>query len=345
MDPENDFIESERAGQSAHTTMSDPPYELLLIEDNPRDVELFREYLDGATAANQMEHYPSLADAKTVLNSDSFDLIILDLDLEDSRGLDTFAAIRKTAPETPIIILTGHKDHKLGKTAIEQGAQDYLFKQEINTHWLNKAINYAIERYDFIQELQSLKQTLEEENQELENASQRFEELSYNDELTGIPNRRQFEQTLETLWGFLKRYNMPISLIMIDIDYFKEYNDSYGHQTGDECLQNVARALGRCVNRKSDTMARYGGEEFAGILPNTTREGADQMAENMRESVQDLAIRHEDSKIEDVLTICLGVSTCEDLNQFEREELIERADDALYDAKENGRNHVAVYGE
>jgi len=194
-------------------------------------------------------------------------------------------------------------------------------------------------------ELQSIKKTLEEKNQELEEVNQRLEELSYYDELTGAPNRRQFEQTLENRWEFLKRYDQPISLIMIDIDYFKEYNDRYGHQTGDNCLRKVSRALGNCVNRESDTMARYGGEEFAVILPNTSREGAVNMAQTMRKSVEELAIPHEDSENEDVLTISLGVSTCENLDRIERDELIERADDALYEAKESGRNRVAVYGE
>ncbi|MFB6345594.1 MAG: diguanylate cyclase [bacterium] len=191
-------------------------------------------------------------------------------------------------------------------------------------------------------ELQRIKEMLEEKNDELKKANEKLEELSYYDELTGAPNRRLFEETLRTKWELLTRENSPLSLLMIDIDHFKEYNDHYGHPTGDECLQKVARIIRERARRGSDTVARYGGEEFAVILPDTSESDAAEIAETMREAVKALGIPHEYSPTADVVTVSLGVATFDDLSGKNRDDLVEAADQALYEAKESGRDRVVV---
>lgn len=192
-------------------------------------------------------------------------------------------------------------------------------------------------------ELQRVKEKLEEKNDELETANEKLEELSYYDELTGAPNRRLFEETLKSEWELLERENSPLSVVMIDIDHFKEYNDHYGHPQGDKCLQKVVRILRGRARRGSDTVARYGGEEFAVILPDTSESDAEKIASTMRESVKALGVPHESSPMDEVVTVSLGVATFKDLSQKDREDLVEAADEALYEAKDSGRDQVVVH--
>ena len=193
-------------------------------------------------------------------------------------------------------------------------------------------------------QLQSTKEILVQKTQELEEANERLEELSLYDDLTGTANRRQFEQVLKSNWKLLERKNQKLSLIMIDIDHFKEYNDRYGHQQGDQCLKKVARSLQEGARRDSDTVARYGGEEFAVILPDTDAENAEEIAETMRKNVEELRIPHEASPVSEYVTVSLGIETFEDLADKDPDDLINNADEALYKAKENGRNRLVVHG-
>ena len=166
--------------------------------------------------------------------------------------------------------------------------------------------------------------------------------FSYIDGLTGIANRRHFQEKLDQLWRHEARASEPLSLIMCDIDNFKAYNDTYGHQKGDECLQLVAHTLSETLKRPLDIVARYGGEEFVVILPDTTLNGASSIAEDMRERVESLGIIHDKSKIAKVVTISLGVATITPSQNSHYDALILAADQALYRAKEEGRNRVKV---
>lgn len=165
------------------------------------------------------------------------------------------------------------------------------------------------------------------------------------DGLTGIANRRRFDLHLEDEFRRAKRNGSAISLIMIDVDYFKNYNDNYGHQQGDECLAQIAGALSKTLNRARDLVARYGGEEFTVILPDTSEDGALQVAEAMRADVEALAIAHAWSGVAGHVTISLGVSTVVPEQTTSTGTLIHAADRALYQAKRSGRNCVAVYAE
>jgi diguanylate cyclase (GGDEF)-like protein len=160
------------------------------------------------------------------------------------------------------------------------------------------------------------------------------------DALTGIPNRRSFSERILCEYRRFRRQGGHLSIIMCDVDNFKAYNDTYGHKEGDNCLKNVAQALKNTMKRPADFCARYGGEEFIVILPDTDENGALQVAERIRDSVENLKITHEKSLPIGVVTISLGVATGTDEKMPGQEELIKRADDALYLAKNNGRNRV-----
>lgn len=180
---------------------------------------------------------------------------------------------------------------------------------------------------------------LEKINLELQEANQKLSELSRIDGLTGIFNRFMFDRTIQSEWDRCKRQFQPLSLIMIDIDFFKSFNDNYGHLAGDDCIRKVAGILSACVSRASDTVARYGGEEFAVILPFTEKVNAQALAEQMRNEVEKLAIPHTCSSISNRVTISLGVHTVTPSNNLSVEDLIKIADQALYQAKKS-RNHV-----
>lgn len=165
------------------------------------------------------------------------------------------------------------------------------------------------------------------------------------DGLTGIANRRRFDLHLDDEFRRAKRQDSPLSLVMIDVDYFKDYNDNYGHQRGDDCLVQLAGALNRVLNRARDLAARYGGEEFTVILPDTNEDGALQIAEAMRAEVEALRIEHAYSGVANYVTVSLGVSTLIPDHTSKTGSLIHAADRALYQAKRSGRNCVVVYTE
>ena len=174
----------------------------------------------------------------------------------------------------------------------------------------------------------------------LQQANMELQRLASIDGLTQVANRRRFDEVLEREWLRLRREKLPLSLIMIDIDCFKIYNDTYGHQQGDNCLQSVAGSISQQSKRPADLVARYGGEEFVVILPNTNTKGAVHLAEQMRKQVQLLNLPDKNSPVMPVVTISLGVSTVVPLADYSPEQLLACADQGLYQAKEAGRNQV-----
>ena len=170
--------------------------------------------------------------------------------------------------------------------------------------------------------------------------NKKLEQLSFQDGLTSIANRRAFDQTLTTEWQHARRNQQPISLIIADIDCFKPYNDYYGHLQGDDCLVKVAHALSQAPMRVTDLVARYGGEEFVILLPNTTATAAIEIAERCRKIVFAQKIEHAMSSVSDVVTVSVGVSTITPTMDTGQSLLFARADKMLYQAKENGRNCI-----
>lgn len=181
---------------------------------------------------------------------------------------------------------------------------------------------------------QELLRLVQERTEQLEEANRRLEEMSFLDAITDVANRRQFEQILDLEWRRAVRSGAPLSLILADIDHFKQFNDSYGHQAGDRCLRDVATLLDSIVQRAGDQVARYGGEEFAAMLPETDAEGAEKIAERMRRAVESLETGG--GKV----TVSIGVATIVAGETRTAESLVAAADAALYDAKHAGRNAV-----
>jgi diguanylate cyclase (GGDEF)-like protein/PAS domain S-box-containing protein len=167
-----------------------------------------------------------------------------------------------------------------------------------------------------------------------------LEDLSFKDGLTGVANRRMFDSIMELEWENARRNNQPLSLIMIDIDYFKQYNDHYGHLQGDECLKRVASALGSAATRARDAFARFGGEEFVLVLPETDETSAYKIAERCRSLIFKEQIPHEKSQTGQLLTISMGVGTITPMHKDEAMAFIEAVDQRLYQAKQKGRNCI-----
>ena len=181
---------------------------------------------------------------------------------------------------------------------------------------------------------------IHEANENLSQLNQKLEQISNTDTLTNLANRRHFDETLAKEISRHSRQSIPLALIICDIDYFKQYNDTYGHQQGDKCLRQVANSIKKTSARGEDLVARYGGEEFAVILPNTNEEQASKIAEKIRARVHDLDLSHKTSEVSDHVSVSLGFACVIPDSGTIMSDLIEDADRALYRAKREGRNRV-----
>ena len=181
---------------------------------------------------------------------------------------------------------------------------------------------------------------LEQLNLKLTSVNELLRRLAVVDGLTGVANRRYFDEVIAEEWSRARRNESSIALIMADVDHFKAYNDTYGHQQGDECLKLVAGTMQSALSRAGDMLARYGGEEFAVILPSTDVAGAFEVAERILNAVSDMRLEHSGSSVADHVTISMGVSALRPDEQSSVQELIETADKNLYTAKAQGRNRV-----
>lgn len=235
------------------------------------------------------------------------------------------------------------KQRRQGQDALYER---YLRKKDGSKHWVfisAKALmddeGHYTGSFAMLTDIHARK-LLEEQ---LKNAIKKLEVLSNVDGLTNLANRRYFDETLALEYARLSQSNAKLSFIMIDIDFFKGFNDSYGHLAGDDGLRQVAKVLANSISRPEDLVARYGGEEFICMLPETSMEDARVIAEEMRTTVENLHIYHKDSKVSDYLTVSLGVATTQCLQNQDVFETIHNADQALYQAKSNGRNRVECY--
>jgi len=178
---------------------------------------------------------------------------------------------------------------------------------------------------------------------ELEISNKKLSELSIKDGLTNLYNRRFFDQALEREWNRLMRTGSPLSIIILDIDYFKLYNDNYGHQAGDECIKELAESINSSINRSSDVAARYGGEEFIIILPESGMEGALKVSEKLQDNLSKKRIEHKHSKVSDYVTVSIGISTIIPSLNLTPQLIVKQSDEALYRSKNAGRNKISVY--
>jgi len=220
-----------------------------------------------------------------------------------------------------------------------------LFDIEVNSGLIHKANQSPAKMVFIVRNITERKQTeqrIQHLVQQLEIEKKAAQHNAITDSLTGLANRRYFDEALNLDFHRMKRSKSPLSLIMLDVDHFKKFNDHYGHVDGDDCLRKIGMVLTSLVGRVTDTVARYGGEEFVVILPDTEENGAASLAERIRLKVEELAIPHAASEVAKVLTITLGVVTVYSTDLSSPEQIISLADDALYRAKNEGRNRISI---
>jgi diguanylate cyclase (GGDEF)-like protein len=306
---------------------------ILIVDDSAT----IRAGLSAAVRAMKFE--PMLAEsgerALELFAAERPGLILLDVKMPGMDGYETAQRIRAARPDewVPIIFLSASEYDQDLERAIESGGDDYLVKP-VSAVVLSAKIR-ALQRLDH------MRRKLVEVSSDLTTANQRLEELSRQDGLTGIANRRAFDFLLERQFADAARRHEPFSVLLCDVDHFKAYNDHYGHVAGDDCLRRVAAALARSCKRAIDVAARYGGEEFALLLPGTQAAGALHVADAARREVAALEIAHAQSPTSGLVTFSGGIATYSEQDTSCRA-LTTRADEALYRAKHLGRNRIVA---
>ena len=296
---------------------------ILIVDDIPSNIKILGESL-------KTEYKIRLATngekaLKIATSSTPPDLILLDVVMPGMDGYEVCRRLKEdaTTRSIPVIFITTMSEEEDETKGLTLGAIDYItkpfslpiVKARVKTHL------------------------------ELKHHRDVLEALSTLDGLTGIPNRRKFDEVLENEWFRAHREGSPLSLIMADIDHFKLYNDNYGHIEGDDCLKQVAKCLYHTVSRPTDVVARYGGEEFSVILPMTDARGAENVANKLLQRVAELQLPHAYSPVADRVTISLGVATMHPDLEKSQVRLMEQADKCLYRAKAAGRNRIITSGE
>jgi diguanylate cyclase (GGDEF)-like protein len=323
---------------------------ILVVDDTPHNLQLLLNMLTrkGYEAMGVSDGIKALADMQDKLP----DLVLLDINMPNINGFEVCQKLKSgdRTRDIPIIFVSA-RDEVLDKVqAFSLGGVDYITKPFQIAEVLARVENQLTLRR-LQQQLQAQNEQLKQEIDHrvvaetlLQEANKKLEQLVNLDGLTQLANRRCFDEYLEQEWQRLGREQLPLSLIMCDIDFFKNYNDTYGHVTGDDCLRKVSGVIKQSVRRPADLAARYGGEEFVLVLPNTDIEGAVSIAESIRHQLSDLAIPHEDSPVSQFVTLSLGVTCLTPKIDSNPSVLLTAADYALYRAKELGRDQTYQIG-
>lgn len=292
---------------------------VLVVDDDPNNIRLLASIFD--------DDYDILfaTDGKKALEmalQEKLDLILLDVIMPEMDGYKVCQQLKSDplTADIPIIFVTAHCDAKEEIRGLEVGAADYI----------SKPFSAAIVKIRVRNQI------------ELKRSREKLTRLAITDGLTGIPNRRYFDEQLAYEWHRASRLNHELAIAMIDVDWFKNYNDYYGHQAGDDCLRKVAKMLACTAQRDSDFVARYGGEEFAMILPTTHGKTALTVAENACHALNNLGLPHATSEFGKI-TLSIGVAVGIPSMTESTDHLIRHADEALYIAKHNGRNQAILH--
>jgi diguanylate cyclase (GGDEF)-like protein len=307
---------------------------VLLVDDSRAARELTAAYL------SEMGHPAVLAaDGNAALElyyKDPPDVVLLDVEMPGLDGYAVAREIRRRGTDSgwiPIIFLSGRVNDEDVVKGLEAGGDDYLTKP------VSPVVLRA--KLGAMNRITEMRNRLLEMSKQLQDVNRALVKLSSLDGLTQIANRRSFDTALELEWQRGMRNAKPVALILGDVDFFKRYNDTYGHQSGDSCLQAVAGALTSAARRGNDIVARFGGEEFVMLLPDTPLPGALEVAERVLDSVRGLKLAHAKSEVAEHVTMSLGITVCVPSPTLSSEQLIKVADSALYQAKSEGRNRAA----
>jgi len=324
----------------------------LVVDDDDMNREVIRRYLRslGFTNISMAENGKQ---ALEKLAEQSFDIVLLDITMPMLNGHQVLEFMKQEAQyrNIPVVMISALDESERIASCLEVGAEEYITKP-VDPITFRARVCACLERKRLRdkeeynrQQLEAAFKQLEEAYQELEKVKNQLEMMSRRDGLTGIANRSFFEETLDREWKISARNGEVFSVVMLDIDFFKQYNDTYGHLAGDECLRQVAQTAAQNVLRPRDLVARFGGEEFAVILPDTPLEGALNIAERLRQAILNLKIPHANSQValpEPIVTISLGVASMRASADTSPSEVLAQADKALYLAKSQGRNCVKL---
>ncbi len=295
---------------------------ILLVDDAPTNIQMLNETLkDGY----HLFFATNGKDALRIAAESLPDLVLLDVIMPEMDGYEVCRALKAdpSLRNIPIIFITAMNQQEDEAIGLELGAVDYI----------TKPFNPTIVRLRIRNQI------------ELKRQRDLLARLSHLDGLTGIPNRRALDDIMEREWRRGTRSLKPLSLLMLDIDHFKAYNDRCGHLAGDDCLRTVAQTLKSPLGRAADIVGRYGGEEFLAILPETDAAGAWVVAEEIRAAVSNLALAHPASPQGNTVTVSIGIATAVAHREQHHTCLLEAADRALYQAKQEGRNRVVAAPE
>ncbi len=290
---------------------------LLVVDDEPINIQVMYQAFAGDC---QVFMATSGEQALSVCKSNPPDLVLLDVVMPDMDGFEVCIALKAqdATRNIPIIFVTAHTDAAQETHGLSLGAVDFIVKP------VNPAVVRARVKTHLTLKFQS----------------DLLRKLVFMDSLTGVFNRRYFDQQLSTEWARASRSGAPLSVILVDVDFFKLYNDRYGHQAGDDALRAVASTLKSCLRRPADLVARYGGEEFACILPDTAFADAMAIAQELERQVRAQNILHEPSHISRTMTVSLGLATRTVDSPGDSTALVGLADNMLYRAKSAGRGRV-----
>ncbi|MEN8178723.1 MAG: diguanylate cyclase [Pseudomonadota bacterium] len=294
------------------------PLSVLMVDDSPDNLNLLKQVLGNE--GYELRVAPSGSFALRAIHINPPDLILLDIRMPDMDGMEVCRQLKNDdlTRDIPIIFLTALNSSLDEGRGLKLGAIDYItkpFNADIVKARVRNHLNYVHQR-------------------------QLLEQLAKLDPLTEIPNRRWFDDAIESEWYRAMRAEIFISVAILDIDYFKQYNDNQGHLAGDQALIKVAQAIVKSLSRPADLVARYGGEEFVVLLPNTDSNGAKQFLDQIRNNVEKLNLVYELESEEKHLTISVGGSTVIPHSDVTFKGLLEAADANLYQAKNTGRNQV-----
>jgi diguanylate cyclase (GGDEF)-like protein len=323
---------------------------ILIVDDTPENLTVLRQML----TEHGYRVRPALSGdiALKAVQADTPDLVLLDVMMPGMDGFEVCSRLKaeESTRDVPVLFISALNETEDKVKGFQVGGVDFITKPfhtaevlaRVKTHLSLRNMQKKIEAQNvqLVGEIEERKRA----EKALDGVNQQLERLASLDGLTEIPNRRQFDHYLQQEWKRATREKAPLSLILCDIDFFKNYNDAYGHVVGDKCLKQIAQAIRRGVKRSADLVARYGGEEFAVIMPNTEIEGAVKVAEAIKKEVASLKVPHAQSEVGKYVSLSMGVDSKVPGQLDESEAFINDVDQYLYQAKEAGRNLIIPSG-